>query len=471
MLFQRNKTRRHFFDGMPTNGAAADGDGTVIVIGAGAAGLSAARVLQAHGREVVVLEGRDRIGGRLNTIEVGGGIVDEGGNWIHGAPANPLFDLAIDAGLDVEKDELLDPRQLVTHDGVTGRRVNPAKVLYLLLRTVLVVSRFGKESIHASHAEANLAERIDVEVGRVRGDTAQRHYRALLRTVVDMIAAKESQFLHPNAIALNPDDGGTDYVITGGYRKFTERLAHGLDIRLGAGVEAIRYDDDGVTVETTNGQHRGSHVIVTAPIGVLQAETIAFDPPLPDDKLTAIERVGAGVVEKVIMTFDEPFWQRTPDRPRSVFYISDVLGEFPAFVDATQSAGCPMLVAFLTGEQLDAMADDPQSFIDRAGEVLREIFPDTYEAPTDAHVTSWGTDPYSRCSYSTPTIGVTAAHYETLSEPVAGRVLFAGEATYRRHAGFVEGAIGSGIREARRLLGHEADLELTTPNMSTKESQ
>ena len=136
MLFQRNKTRRPFFDGMPTNGAAADGDGTVIVIGAGAAGLSAARVLHAHGREVVVLEGRDRIGGRLNTIDVGGGIVDEGGNWIHGAPANPLFDLAVDAGLEVEKDELLDPRQLVTHDSVTGRRVNPAKVIYLLLRTV-----------------------------------------------------------------------------------------------------------------------------------------------------------------------------------------------------------------------------------------------------------------------------------------------------------------------------------------------
>lgn len=117
------------------------------------------------------------------------------------------------------------------------------------------------------------------------------------------------------------------------------------------------------------------------------------------------------------------------------------------------------------------MAEDPQPFIARAGEVLLEIFPETYEPPTDVHVTRWGTDPYSLCSYSTPTIGVTPEHYETLSEPVAGRVLFAGEATYRRHAGFVEGAIGSGIREARRLLGHEADLQLTTTNMSTKESQ
>ena len=242
-----------------------------------------------------------------------------------------------------------------------------------------------------------------------------------------------------------------------GIRQLAE--ARGVEVVHG---RALFHDSQTLRVETADGQHRGSHVIVTVPIGVLKTDTITFDPPLPDDKCTAIERVGAGVVEKVIMTFDEPFWQRTLGRPRSLFYISDVLGEFPAFVDATQSAGCPMLVAFLTGEQLDAMADDAQSFIDRAGEVLREIFPETYEPPTDVHVTTWGTDPYSRCSYSTPTIGVTAAHYQTLSEPVAGRVLFAGEATYRRHAGFVEGAIGSGIREARRLLGHEASLELTT---------
>lgn len=106
------------------------------------------------------------------------------------------------------------------------------------------------------------------------------------------------------------------------------------------------------------------------------------------------------------------------------------------------------------------MAEDPQSFIDRAGEVLEEIFPDAYRAPTAVHVTTWGTDPYSLGSYSAPTIGVTADDYEHLAEPVAGRVLFAGEATYREHAGFVEGAMGSGVREARRILGRDADLGL-----------
>ena len=462
MLGGRKTSRQPFFDGMPTGGTAVDAPGTVIVIGAGAAGLSAARVLHHAGRKVVVLEGRDRIGGRLNTIEVGDGIADEGGNWIHGVPANALYYLAIEAGLNVERDDLIDPRHLVAHDQRSGRRVSSARILLALGRVAMLTRRYGSESIHAEHPEATLAERLDGEISKVRGATNRRYYRALVRTVMDMVAAKEAEYLSPNALTLNPgdSDGGADYVIHGGYQQLTTRLADGLDIRLNTLVKAIRYEDDGVTIDTADGTHRGSHVVVTAPIGVLQAGTIEFDPPLPTPKQRAIEAVGVGVVEKLIFTFDEPFWRRKAESPRSVLYISEALGDFPAFVDTTDSAGCPMLVAFLTGDQVSQIADTPQRFIDRGCEVLQEIFPDGYRAPSAVHVTQWGTDPFSRCSYSTPTVGVTVDDYEQLAEPLAGRVLFAGEATYRRYAGFVQGAMGSGIREARRILGHPADLTI-----------
>jgi len=391
---------------------------------------------------------------------VGDGIVDEGGNWIHGAPANPLYHLAREVGLDLHRDDLLNPLQLTTFDKVSGRQVNAMKITYFLLRTARVISRYGRSGANATHPETNLAERLDQEVARVPGANNRRQYRSLLRTVVDMIAAKESEHLHPNAIGLNPDDGGSDYVISGGYRKLIEQLADGLDVQLGIKVESIRYGDEGVTVTTAEGSHEGSHAIVTVPLGVLKAQSIAFDPPLPEPKVAAIENIGAGVVEKIVLTFTEPFWRRRPGRPQSVFYISDVLGEFPAFVDTTSSAGCPMLVAFLTGEQLDRLAQDRETFAERGCEVLKEVFPDTYQAPTAVHVTNWGSDPFSLCSYSTPVIGVTARDYEQLAEPVEGRVLFAGEATYRERAGFVEGAMGSGVREARRILGRDADLVL-----------
>ena len=458
---RKSKPAMSFFDGVPA-GAAEDPDRKVIVIGAGAAGLSAARVLRDQGCEVVVLEGRDRVGGRTNTITVGDGLVDEGANWIHNGPANPLCQLAADAGLETNKDDLVNPLALTIFDKVSGRGVHPAKIMYPFLRSGLVLYRYSKERLGAVHDEASLAERLDGEIGRVRGETNRRFFRSLLRTLIDLAAATDSKDLHPNAFALNPADvTATDYVITGGFRGLVERLADGLDIRLRTTVEAIRYHDDGVSVVTTDGSYEGSHVIVTVPLGVLKADTIQFDPPLPATKLAAIDTVGMGVVEKIILTFDQPFWRTKPEKPRSLFYISDVLGDFPAFVDSTSSAGCPTLVAFLAGQQADDMAQDPQRFIDRASEVLEEIFPDAYRAPNAMHVTTWGTDPYSLGSYSAPTIGVTADDYEQLAEPVAGRVLFAGEATYREHAGFVEGAIGSGVREARRILGREADLDFT----------
>lgn len=458
--FRKTKATAAFFDGVPAS-AAHEVDGKVIVIGAGAAGLSAARVLQDQGCEVVILEGRDRVGGRTNTITVGDALVDEGANWIHNGPANPLYQLAAGAGLEASRDDLVNPFALTIFDKVSGRGVHPSKIMYPFLRAGLVLYKYSKEKLAAVHDEVSLAERLDGEVGRVRGKTNRRYFRTLMRTFVDLAAAKDAGELDPKAFVLNPVDvTASDYVIAGGFRGVVERVAEGLDIRLGETVESIGYNDRGVSVATTNGTHDGSHVIVTVPLGVLKAHTINFDPPLPAAKLAAIDNVGMGVVEKIIMTFDQSFWRSKPAKPRSLFYMSDVLGDFPAFVDSTSSAGCPTLVAFLAGQQAKDMAQDAQPFIERAGDVLNEIFPDVYRPPTAVHVTKWGTDPYSLGSYSAPTIGATVGDYEQLAAPVAGRVLFAGEATYREHAGFVEGAIGSGVREARRILGREVDLAL-----------
>ncbi|MEL7234997.1 MAG: FAD-dependent oxidoreductase, partial [Chloroflexota bacterium] len=92
--------------------------------------------------------------------------------------------------------------------------------------------------------------------------------------------------------------------------------------------------------------------------------------------------------------------------------------------------------------------------------LLKTMFPDTYQDPTAVHVSNWQNDPFAGGSYSTPVPGTSAEDYDRLAMPVAGRVLFAGEATYQERGGFVEGAMGSGVREARRILGQEVDLVL-----------
>ena len=105
-----------------------------------------------------------------------------------------------------------------------------------------------------------------------------------------------------------------------------------------------------------------------------------------------------------------------------------------------------------------------EPLIERALDLLKEMFPDGYQDPAAVHTSNWQNDRFAGGSYSAPKIGTSPSDYEDLAAPVGGRVLFAGEATYREHAGFVEGAMGSGVREARRILGREADLVLPHTN-------
>lgn len=456
---REQKKTTSLFEGIPKG--AADDDGTIIVVGAGAAGLTAARVLQDQGRKVFVVEGRERIGGRLHTINFGGGIVDEGGNWIHGVPENPLYHLVTEAGIATKKDDIGHPLRLKVFDSKAGRTVNIVRSLYMLWKATRLSGRLSHEDLSVNHPEANLSERFENEVAGMQGEMNQRLFRYGLRAVVDLTMAEKSEVLHPNALAINPDyENAEDVTLEGGYRQLIERLAIDLDIRLGNAVVEIRYDENGVTIVTDQETYQGSHVIVTVPLGVLKSNTITFNPPLPEEKTQAIKNLGFGNVEKVFLKFPTPFWRSSPQQSKHLFHISETVGDFPAFLDLTDKSGQPILAALLSGDQSRQLAADAEPLIERATEILQEMFPEDYQQPTAVHVTNWQKDRFAGGSYSTPVLSTSPENYEQLATPVAGRVLFAGEATYREHGGFVEGAMGSGVREARRILGQEVDLVL-----------
>ncbi|MEO1441045.1 MAG: NAD(P)/FAD-dependent oxidoreductase, partial [Chloroflexota bacterium] len=394
-------------------------------------------------------------------FDFGGAAVDEGANWIHGVPENPLFHLAEEAGISTTNDDVGHPLRMQVFDSGSGRAVSIFRFVYMLWRANRLSGHFAHESKSAAHAEANLAERFEKEIAGVHGKMNQRLLRYGLRTIVDLTMAEKSELLHPNALAINPDYENTDdYTIDGGYRQLVNVLAGGLDIRTGTRVTQIRYDEHGVTVVTDHEEYQGAHVIVTVPLGVLKSNSIAFDPPLPEQKTQAIGNLGFGNVEKVFLKFDFPFWRSSPHQTRHLFHMSDTVGDFPAFLDLTDSSGQPVLCSIISGDQSRRLAADPEPLIDEATGLLKTMFPDTYQDPTAVHVSNWQNDPFAGGSYSTPVPGTSAEDYDRLAMPVAGRVLFAGEATYQERGGFVEGAMGSGVREARRILGQEVDLVL-----------
>lgn len=164
---------------------------------------------------------------------------------------------------------------------------------------------------------------------------------------------------------------GGDAVPATSYRPIVDHLADGLDIRMGHPVSVVRSEADGVRVVTDGGEIVGATVVVTVPLGVLQAGTIRFEPELPRAKVAAIDSLGMGVMDKVVLRFDEAFWDPDVDL---VAYTADRSGYFVEWYNAVPWTGRPILVGFNAGRpaaEIESWSDDET--LDAALDVLRRI--------------------------------------------------------------------------------------------------
>jgi monoamine oxidase len=429
----------------------------VIVIGAGVAGLGAARALHDAGLDVVVLEARERIGGRAYTRDVGGAPVDAGAMYVHGVVGNPLAALCDALGIEYQP---VGSGQVPVYDAASGGLVEGGS-----LQLMLAMGGFEQqleELAAALPADASMRDGIEAfldEADELSPD--QRRYAsfALNQLLIEIYESGPPDRMSLRAYAESPYEefGGGNHVVPGGYVRVVDALAQGLDIRLNEPVARIAHDAAGVTVSTPSGGLRGSHAIVTVSVGVLQAGKIAFDPPLPESKLAAIERLDMGNLEKVILRFDQPFWQ---EHGQTILYIAETPGEFVGFTDWTDAAGAPTLVGLYGGRSARDVLDkwDDQEIAARAIQALREIFGAGVPDPIATHVTRWRDDPWTLGSYSYLPVGSSPDDMRELGEPVGGRLLFAGEATEPLLYATVHGALVSGLREARRIAGDTAAL-------------
>jgi monoamine oxidase len=244
---------------------------------------------------------------------------------------------------------------------------------------------------------------------------------------------------------------GGDALVPGGFDTIVNLLAEGLDVRLNSPVSRIAYNDFGVTVTAAGERFDASYVIVTVPLGVLQAGDIEFQPPLPRVKRTAIERLGMGTLNACWLRFPQAFW---PEDAHLLGYISERTGEWSTWLSLTPLTGAPVLCGRNVGSvarELEALSDE--EIVASAMRVLRAIYGDDIPAPEASVVTRWASDPFARGSSSYLALGSTPDDYETLSDPVGGRVLFAGEATNPEYPSTVHGAYLSGLRAAGQIAG------------------
>ncbi len=329
---------------------------TVAVIGAGAAGLAAARDLADAGFEVVIYEARNRIGGRVDTDSSLGVPVDLGGSWIHGKSGNPLTAIA---------DAIAAPRVPTDYESMVVYDENGARVPdSIWAEPVRVVNGAARQGVTIGAA-------IDHATSAMDEQQIERFDFVVVSTFEHEYAADAAD-LSPHAPHEGDYFGGGDVALPDGYVGLLETLTDGLDVRLGMPVDTISTSSRGVSLSVRGGAHTHDHCVVSLPLGVLKTGTVAFDPPLPLDKQGAIERFGSGLLNKVVLEFPEVFWD---DRYEWFGYVSADRGAWAQWFDLTEISGRPMLVCFHAGtpaKNLEGKTDD--EVVADAMTVLRSVF-------------------------------------------------------------------------------------------------
>ena len=398
---------------------------------------------------MVVLEGRDRIGGRTFTSQVGPATVDLGAAWIHGPEDNPVALLAERNDLGYEAQDLTPD---LFFDAVEGSPV-PLEQLSEPFEIALGFEENAVELSEELGPGASLADALDTYFADVAAmPTTGRRARYIAESLAEEIGGPFDRVSFESvADGEYVELGGGDQVLDGGYATIVELLADGLDVRTSTPVTAIDSTGDVAVVSADGEDVVARRVIVTVPLGVLKAGTISFEPPLPSRMTSAIERLGMGSFEKVVFVFDERFW--ADEFEVGIAYLADGGDglEFPTFFDMTEFAGAPTLVCLYSGAFAARVQQEPPTSITAAClDVLREVLGEVPD-PVASHATSWTNDPFSLGSYSYYTVDADPDDTRALAEPPDGLLSFAGEATSVEAYQTVHGAFISGLREARRI--------------------
>lgn len=485
--------------------------GSVVVIGAGCSGLACARQLRQKGYKVVVVEGRNRPGGRVHTETLlgprprgadatggaggakrgangtGNGIEDEkgrntshlqskpkveravadlGGSVLTGIDGNPLAIITTQMRIPLSQIKA-ERSPLYLSDGSQANEAIDKKVEALYNRILEQSSelRTGVEwTSHMSLADAleTLWETHKKNLGLSNPDDWKLARRLFDWHLANLEFANASLLKNISLMHWDQDDPhdlpGAHCFAAGLNGQWIRELTKNVPIFYNSVVEKIKRFQDGVQVVTPGRVYAADAVVVTVPLGVLKREKIQFDPPLSSRKKKAIKRLGFGNLNKVIMLFEDAFWD-TDDGDDIFGYINEsqeMRGENYMFYSYAGISGGAQLTALSSGNAAyEHERRKPEENANKVLEILRRIFePKGVKVPPPYHVicTSWGGDPLAHGAYSSMPVGsIGGEDYDILGESVGGRLFFAGEATNRKFPATMHGAFYTGLWTAANI--------------------
>lgn len=435
----------------------------VIVVGAGMSGVVAARLLADAGLRVVVLEARDRIGGRMHSDRSAGFPVDLGASWIHGIEDSRLAELV--QALEIPTLEFTvgsfqaGGRPIADFDGEGRRMTADASARWVAdvdaadraVAQEIEAASPGDTYLDVTERALDRLERLPDAMDPERIDEIREFFRHRVEEQCGAwIGGLDAHGLDEDAI------DGDEVIFPRGYDELPARIAAGLEVRLAHVVRRVGRDPRGVRVETDRGTFSAAQAIVTVPLGVLKAGAIAFEPPLPEAVAGPLARLGMGVFNKVFLQFPARFWE---DGVYAVRALGEPGEHWHSWYDVSAISGRPTLLTFAAGpfgRRIQGLSDE--EIARDATAALRALYGDGIPAPSAHRITRWGEDPYAQGSYSYLATGSSHHDHDALAGPVDGVLHFAGEATWGAEPATVGGAYASGARAAERVLGRPADL-------------
>nr|XP_044992336.1 lysine-specific histone demethylase 1B isoform X3 [Jaculus jaculus] len=436
---------------------------SVIIVGAGPAGLAAARQLHNFGIKVTVLEAKDRIGGRVwDDKSFKGVTVGRGPQIVNGCINNPIALMCEQLGIRMHK---FGERCDLIQEG--GRITDPTidKRMDFHFNALLdVVSEWRKDKTLLQ--DVPLGEKIEeiyrafvsesgIQFNELEGQVLQFHLSNLEYACGSNLHQVSARSWDHNEFFAQ--FAGDHTLLTPGYSVIIDKLAEGLDIRLKSPVQSIDYTGDEVQVTTTDGTgHSAQKVLVTVPLAILQKGAIQFNPPLSEKKMKAINSLGAGIIEKVALQFPYRFWDSKVQGADFFGHVppsASQRGLFAVYYDMDPQKQQSVLMSVIAGEAVASLRTlDDKQVLQQCMATLRELFKEQeVPDPTKYFVTRWSTEPWIQMAYSFVKTFGSGEAYDIIAEEVQGTVFFAGEATNRHFPQTVTGAYLSGVREASKI--------------------
>jgi monoamine oxidase len=411
-------------------------DPDVIIIGAGASGLSAAKELTRLGLSYAVIEGSHRIGGRAYSEEIAPGVwFDLGCSYLHQGETNAFVAVAdeLNVILGKEKGNLFE-------NGELG-----------LYRNGVPLNESEREAFTAYNTECHTAVNASADRGEDVAivdlvDIENEYSLPYMIEMASLYALDIDQTSSADSAAFG---GGSDIPVLDGYGNLVSAWGADIPVSLNTRLERIDWSGKDVLVETNRGTLHAHTVLTTVSNGILASGEIEFTPGLPDWKMEAISGLPTGTENKICLYFDKDVYGPDERRFYNTWNDDGVGAGFEASVMGQNTA-----IVFTGGRHAIWLEKQGQQAghnfaLDRVAEVFGN---DIRKHVSRSIVTAWTTDPWTRGSYSCALPG--QAHQRNqLARPLDDRLFFAGEATTVGDQGCCHGAFRSGIRAAREIAG------------------